>query len=196
MSLVQMLVEAFESLISNKLRSGLTMLGIVIGVAAVISMLAVGAGAQASISSINSIGSNLIFVMANGNATNPQPLTTADAEAIAASVPGVSLVSAVLQGGSQVSISGQSTRTSLMAVGPDYAALRNLKVTEGNFITDTYMNERAAVVVLGPTVAERSSDAPPTWLGRWCAWAASHSAWWACWKARAAPVLATRITRS
>ncbi len=155
MTIIQMLLEAFESLVSNKLRSGLTMLGIVIGVAAVISMLAVGAGAQASIdSSINSIGSNLIFVTANGNATHAKPLTTADAEAISANVPTASLVSAVLQGRSQVSISAKSTGTSVLAVEPEYATLRNLNVTEGSFITPAFINQRAAVVVLGPTVAE------------------------------------------
>ncbi|HMN61027.1 MAG TPA: ABC transporter permease [Anaerolinea sp.] len=157
MTIFQMLYEAFESLISNKLRSGLTMLGIVIGVAAVIAMLAIGAGAQASIdSSINSIGSNLIFITAGGssNVTNPKPLTTADADAIKANVPEVSLVSAVLQGRIQVSASGQSSGTTVMAVGPDYAQLRNLAVTEGSFITGEQMTQRAAVVVLGPTVAE------------------------------------------
>ena len=151
MTIFQMLYEAFESLISNKLRSGLTMLGIVIGVAAVIAMLAIGAGAQASIdSSINSIGSNLIFITAGGssNVTNPKPLTTADADAIKANVPEVSLVSAVLQGRIQVSASGQSSGTTVMAVGPDYAQLRNLAVTEGSFITGEQMTQRAAVVVL------------------------------------------------
>jgi len=157
MTIFQMLYEAFESLISNKLRSGLTMLGIVIGVAAVIAMLAIGAGAQASIdSSINSIGSNLIFITAGGSSsvTNPKPLTTADADAIRANVTEASLVSAVLQGRIQVSVSGQSSGTTVMAVGPDYAEMRNLSVTEGSFITGEQMNQRAAVVVLGPTVAE------------------------------------------
>ena len=157
MTIFQMLYEAFESLISNKLRSGLTMLGIVIGVAAVIAMLAIGAGAQASIdSSINSIGSNLIFITAGGssNVTNPKPLTTADADAIKANVPEVSLVSAVLQGRIQVSATGESSGTTVMAVGPDYAQLRNLSVTEGSFITGEQMTQRAAVVVLGPTVAQ------------------------------------------
>ena len=63
MTISQLVLEALESLVSNKLRSGLTVLGIVIGVAAVIAMLAVGNGAQASITgSINQVGSNLLFV--------------------------------------------------------------------------------------------------------------------------------------
>src|SRR5574341_650563 len=87
MNLSQVLIEALESLNSNKLRSGLTVLGIVIGVAAVIAMLAVGNGAQASITgSINQVGTNLLFVFRgarnNQNVRNPRPLTVSDANAL------------------------------------------------------------------------------------------------------------------
>ena len=86
MNVGQSLIEALGTLTTNKLRSGLTILGIVIGVAAVISMLAVGRGAQNSITnSINSIGTNLLFVT-SGNFTqriqNPKPLTMADVTAL------------------------------------------------------------------------------------------------------------------
>ena len=75
--------EAIESLNANKLRTGLTMLGIVIGVAAVISMLSIGAGAESTITdTIQGMGTNLLFVIPNGDASNPEPLTLADAEAI------------------------------------------------------------------------------------------------------------------
>jgi putative ABC transport system permease protein len=152
---LQMFIEALESLVSNKLRSGLTMLGIVIGVAAVISMLAIGAGAQASIdSSINSIGTNLIFITPNNSAKNPRPLTQADADAIAKNISSVSAVSAVLQGRADVSTAGVNTSTTVMAVSPDYATLRSMTVSEGSFVTTTMLNERAAVVVLGSTVAQ------------------------------------------
>src|SRR5512147_682504 len=86
MNILQQFIEAFESLNSNKLRSGLTMLGIVIGVAAVISMLAIGQGAQASITnSINSIGTNVVFVFSRRgqNTRNAKPLTLSDARALA-----------------------------------------------------------------------------------------------------------------
>ena len=80
MTLFQHILEAFESLASNKLRSGLTMLGIVIGVAAVISMLAIGNGAQASITnSINSMGTNLLFISSGARGVrNAKPLTQDD----------------------------------------------------------------------------------------------------------------------
>ena len=102
MTFAQALLEAIESLNGNKMRSGLTVLGIVIGVAAVIAMLAVGNGAQASITgSISSIGTNLLFVFSGApdqggpgggrsvrSGNNNRPLTLADAEAISDAVVG------------------------------------------------------------------------------------------------------------
>ena len=87
MSMTQLLLEALESLNSNKMRSGLTVLGIVIGVAAVISMLAVGNGAEASITgSINQVGSNLLFVFSGSpedqGARTTRGITLADAAAL------------------------------------------------------------------------------------------------------------------
>src|SRR5512145_2989798 len=104
MSIGQALLEALESLSGNKLRSGLTVLGIVIGVAAVIAMLAVGNGAQASITgSISSIGTNLLFVFSGSadgppggpgsgrSGNNDRPLTLSDAEALADQYAGLSI---------------------------------------------------------------------------------------------------------
>ena len=85
MNLAQSILEALESLNGNKMRSGLTVLGIVIGVAAVIAMLSVGRGAEASITgSISGIGTNLLFVFQSfgENVRNPKPLTLGDAQAI------------------------------------------------------------------------------------------------------------------
>ena len=83
MNILQFFKEAFSSLLSNKMRTFLTMLGILIGVAAVISMLAIGNGATASItSSIESMGTNLIFISQNSDVSNPEALTLSDATAI------------------------------------------------------------------------------------------------------------------
>jgi putative ABC transport system permease protein len=85
MDLWRIVLEALDSLASNKVRSALTVLGIVIGVGAVIAMLAIGAGAQNTITgSISGIGTNLLFVMRGGSdeVRNPQPLTLGDAEAM------------------------------------------------------------------------------------------------------------------
>ncbi len=76
MTLIQLILEALDSLTSNKLRSALTMLGIIIGVGAVVAMMSVGSGAQSAITeSIESIGVNLLYIVSGGESDHPQPLT-------------------------------------------------------------------------------------------------------------------------
>src|SRR6187399_433312 len=113
MSFAQAFLEALESISGNKLRSGLTVLGIVIGVAAVIAMLAVGNGAQDSITgSISGIGTNLLFVFRGGPneaIRNTEPLTMQDGAAIADpfAAPSVQAVAPVLQDNLLVSAAGE-----------------------------------------------------------------------------------------
>ncbi|RPH58100.1 MAG: ABC transporter permease, partial [Chloroflexi bacterium] len=145
MTLLQVLFEALESLNGNKMRSGLTILGIVIGVAAVIAMLSIGQGAQDSITgSINGIGTNVLFVFSGNSmgggrndsaARNIRPLTMEDAEALADtfSAPSVAAVAPVLQGNADASAQGQTSDTTVYGVTADYASVRNETVTEGDF---------------------------------------------------------------
>jgi putative ABC transport system permease protein len=160
MFLTQNLLEALESLTTNKLRSGLTILGIVIGVGAVIAMLSVGQGASATISgSINSIGTNLIFIIPNRNAdiTIRRPMTLQDAQAIAdpLNAPSILLTSVLFSVGPvKVSAAGQTVTMTIDAVSPTYDQVRNLTMAEGEFISDTQMTGRASVAVLGTTTAE------------------------------------------
>jgi putative ABC transport system permease protein len=163
MNLSQSILEALESLSSNKMRSGLTVLGIVIGVAAVIAMLAVGTGAQDSITgSISGIGTNLLFVFSGGGrmggetVRNPKPLTLQDAAALADPLvaPSVEIVAPVLQGSFLVGAVGQTTTTSISGVTPDYFPLRNYTVTEGEFITEENLLGRASVALIGPGTAD------------------------------------------
>jgi len=163
MNLFQTILEALESLNSNKLRSGLTVLGIVIGVAAVIAMLAVGTGAQDSITgSISGIGTNLLFVFSGGGrmggetVRNPKPLTLQDAAALADpfAAPSVELVAPVLQGSFLVSAAGQTTTTTVSGVTPDYFPLRNYTVTEGEVINEENLLGRASVALIGPDTAD------------------------------------------
>ena len=160
MTIGQAFLEALESLSGNKLRSGLTVLGIVIGVAAVIAMLAVGEGAQASITgSISGIGTNLLFVFRGDqgeNVRNPKPLTTADADALRDqfAAPAIAAVAPALQGDAIVSFSGEKTSPQLFGVTPEYFQVRNLNLAEGEPITEEHMLGRASVVLLGSEVAE------------------------------------------
>jgi putative ABC transport system permease protein len=160
MFLTQNLREALESLTSNKLRSGLTMLGIVIGVGAVIAMLSIGQGASATISgSINSIGTNLIFVMGSSDAeiTVRRPLTLEDASAIgdplnAPSVQQTSVLYQIMQ--AKVSAGGETVTMSVTGVTATYDEIRNLEMADGEFISDIQMIGRASVAVLGSTTAK------------------------------------------
>jgi putative ABC transport system permease protein len=170
MTFTQALLEAIESLNGNKMRSGLTVLGIVIGVAAVIAMLAVGNGAQASITgSISSIGTNLLFVFkgsadgpggpggrGGGSGNNDRPLTLADAAAIADpfAAPSVELVAPVIQGNGTITFAGENSTTTISGVTPDYSAVRNLELAEGEFINEEQMNGQMSAVVLGPEAAD------------------------------------------
>jgi len=169
MNFFTQILEAFTSLASNKLRTGLTMLGIVIGVAAVISMLAIGKGAQASIDNqINSIGSNLIYVVAGAEGVkNIRPLTLADSIAVGdpSQAPSVSKAAAAIQGRYDVSSNGESKSTTVIGVTPDYGELTNLELTEGEFITDSNMSSLAALAILGPDTAKRLFDTTEGLLG-------------------------------
>jgi putative ABC transport system permease protein len=160
MIVLQSIIEALESLASNKLRSALTILGIVIGVAAVIAMVSIGRGAQNSITgSIQGIGTNLLFVFRGGSedVRNPKSITLGDADAIADpfQAPSVAGVAPVLQGNGEVTAAGESTNTTLSGVTPAYASVRNYNVAEGEFINEEHILGQASVALLGSEVADR-----------------------------------------
>jgi putative ABC transport system permease protein len=159
MNFWQALLEALQSLSSNKLRSALTILGIVIGVGAVIALLAIGRGAQDTITgSISGIGTNLIFVVPGGSEeiSNPEPLTLADAEAMRDPfvTPSITGVAPIITGNVELTFAGESMFTQGYGVTPDYMPVRNIELLEGEFIGEVHMLGRAAVVVLGPDAAE------------------------------------------
>jgi putative ABC transport system permease protein len=160
MNLYQSVIEALESLSANKLRSALTILGIVIGVGAVIALVSIGRGAQATITdSIQGIGTNLIFVFRGGSedVRNPKPVTLGDAQAIADpfQAPSVGGVAPVLQGSGKIAFGGESSTTTLSGVTPEYASVRNYQVAEGEFFNESHMLGQASVVLLGTEVADK-----------------------------------------
>lgn len=164
MNFAQSIREALESLTANKLRAGLTILGIVIGVAAVIAMLAVGTGAQDTIiGQISGIGTNLLFVF-RGNmqqeVSNEQPLTLGDVQAFSDvfQAPHVEAVAPTLSGNSMVVFEGEQASVELNAVTPEYENVRNYGLIEGEFITEEHVNGRASVALLGPEVADKLFD--------------------------------------
>lgn len=157
--------ETYLALLANKARSSLTILGIVIGIASVIAMIAIGQGSQSNIqSSIQSLGSNLVLVMpgtqrgvgmqVSQGRGSAQTLTQGDADAIANEVSLAEAVAPELSGRYQVSAKGSNTNTSVMGTNANYTGIRNVEVDSGNFITDQHVKNKSKVVVLGPTVRD------------------------------------------
>ncbi len=157
--------ETYSALSANKVRSGLTMLGIVIGIGSVIAMLAIGQGAQNSIqSSIQSIGSNLIIV-SPGTQRGPgvtvsagrgsaKSLTLEDSTAISTTVSSVKSVAPEVTGRYQITAKGQNTNTQVSGTLPTYPNVRNLELSDGNFISDQNVSGGMKVAVLGPNVRD------------------------------------------
>lgn len=167
-------VEALNSLSANKLRSMLTVLGIVIGVTAVIALLALGQGATASITSqIESIGTNLVFVSPGSTRQggvaqeqgSAQTLTTSDASALA-QLPGVVAVAPVVGGRVQIAYQGQNTNTRMTDTTPSYQSMSNLTLASGGFFTDSNESAYSSVVVLGSAVAQQLFSNPQSAVGQ------------------------------
>ena len=154
---------AFGALRINKLRSALTMLGIIIGVAAVIAMVAIGSGAQARIQQqIASIGSNIIIVlsgsitssgirMGTGNAVT---LTEEDARAIVRECPAAQLAAPYSRGGVQVVYGNANWGTQIVGTTPDYLAIRDLDIERGQTFTSADVDSSAKIALLGKTVID------------------------------------------
>jgi putative ABC transport system permease protein len=161
MNLKSTLKTAFSALVRNRARSLLTMLGVVIGVAAVIVTVAIGAGARASVQNqINSLGSNLIIVLpgsvtqsgARTGSGGASTLTPQDAIAIAA-LPDVSAVTPVVTVRTQVVGGGANWQTTISGVAPTYTYVRQWALAEGTFFSDADVASAAKVCVLGQTVS-------------------------------------------
>lgn len=157
--------ETYAALSANKVRSGLTMLGIVIGISSVIAMTAIGAGAQASVqANIQSIGSNLVMVMPGAERGpgfqvsqgrgSARTLTQDDATAIAQQVTLAAAVAPELSGRYQVTARGTNTNTTVDGTTPDYPTVRNVQIDSGSFITAENVQSIAKVAVLGPTARD------------------------------------------
>ena len=154
MSPFAILRTAVSSLGSNKLRTALALLGIVIGVAAVISTMAVGRGAQEAVTSnIESLGTNLLFVRPSGGAST---LTLEDAYALVDPVftPSVAAVAPELSTSGRIVAGRENTNTQITGVTPEYESVRNYSVASGQFISAAHVENRADVVVLGAEVTE------------------------------------------
>jgi len=162
MKLTDSLRIALRGLSANKMRTGLTMLGLIIGVAAVIALMSVGKGAEASIvSQIQGMGTNLLFVSpgttqtggVSSGAGSVVTLTYEDSMALA-SLPTVSGVAPEAYGMGQVVAGPVNTRTRITGTTPDYERVRNFHVAQGEFFNQQQVDSRAMVAVLGSQTAQ------------------------------------------
>jgi len=152
---------ALKSLYSNKLRSFLAMLGIIIGVGAVISMLAIGAGAQKQvIENISEMGTNLLVVRSGQRGSRGvmsgagEILTVDDAEAILEQVEDVEMLAPVVQGTVQFKYYNKNSRSNIIGSSVTYPSIRNYEVEFGRFFNDTETTRAMKVVVIGSETAE------------------------------------------
>ena len=163
MKFIESFFIAIRSLAANKLRSSLTMLGVIIGVGSVITLMSVGRGAEASITStLEGMGTNLVYITSQtpgvqglaaiGMAGNS--LTVSDAEAIEERVPSVVAVAPITENYVEVAVGDESTAAIIEATTPEYEYTLNFPVEYGQFITDRHVASRDMVTVLGSKVAE------------------------------------------
>jgi putative ABC transport system permease protein len=171
MKILNILLSAFRALQRNKMRSFLTMLGIIIGVGAVIIMLAIGQGAQYSVEQqISALGTNVLVVLPGSQQTggvrvgagSATTLTEDDANAIQRECPAVALISPGTRSGGQVIAGNLNWATSSEGTGPDYLEIRKWGVEYGEYFTDQDVKAASKVCVLGKTVADNLfPDASP-----------------------------------
>lgn len=157
--------ETIHSISSNKARTGLTVLGIVIGISSVIAMVSIGQGAQSDIQGrISAMGSNLLMVSPGAQRSfgsvlrqqsgSANTLTMDDVEAIRDSISNIKAVAPQVSSRQQITIKGNNTSASILGTTSDYPIARNLTLASGSFITEKNVKSLSKVVVLGSTVKE------------------------------------------
>ena len=164
MLITDLFEETYFSIRANKFRSGLTVLGIVIGIGSVIAMISVGQGSTSSIESrIQSMGSNLLtvspgvqrsFSQVQSQRGSAQTLTMEDAEAIAEEVSSVQAVAPELSRRYQIVFKGKNTNTQVVGTTASYLNVKNIEIDQSSFISEQNVSSLSKVAVLGPTVRD------------------------------------------
>jgi putative ABC transport system permease protein len=165
MTASDLIQETFTAIAANKVRSGLTVLGIVIGIGSVIAMISIGQGAQGTIeANIQSIGSNLILVMpgfqrgvgqqVSSGRGSAQSLTQEDADVIKSEVSLISAVAPEISRRYQITAKGTNTNTQVVGTVSAYTSVRNVQIDSGSFISEQNTQSMSKVAVLGPTTRD------------------------------------------
>jgi len=163
MNLINLFRIALRALVRNKLRAFLTMLGIIIGVASVIAMLALGEGSKRSITEeMSSMGSNMVMIMPNYQqrggvslgASSSMALKYSDVTAIRNEAASISAVSPTVNANGQVIYGNQNTQTTIYGISEEYLDIRKLNIQSGRIFNETEIRSMAKVCILGQTVVE------------------------------------------
>ncbi|MDC0831794.1 ABC transporter permease [Geitlerinema sp. CS-897] len=162
MNIVESLKMAGQTLVANKLRSSLTMLGIIIGNASVIATIGVGQGAQRFVTEqVSSLGTNLLFILPGSPEAqsrpvySPQTLVWEDAKAIAEQIPSVSKVAPQLNSSELVSYRNRNVSALIYGTTPELLSVRDFDVAQGRFINDLDVKRNQQIVAIGSEMAER-----------------------------------------
>src|ERR1041385_6562886 len=171
MNFLEILTISFDALLRNKMRSLLTMLGIIIGVGAVIAMVAIGQGAQASVDAqISSLGTNILLIFPGtmarggvmGGAGTATSLTEEDGQAIREQCPDVAYISPQLRDRAQVVYGNVNWSTSLQGGSPDFFAIRDWRIDQGDLFVEQDVRASTKVCLIGQTVVQQlfGTDSP------------------------------------
>ncbi len=165
MLFIDLVEETFFAILANKVRSGLTVLGIVIGIGSAVAMISIGQGATSNISeNIQSVGSNLLVVMpgsqkgvgmqVRGGMGSASTLILEDAEAITEQISNIEAIAPEVSARKQVVVKGANTNTSIYGITASYAKVKNIEIEIGSFIADQNIKKNSKVAVLGPTTRD------------------------------------------
>lgn len=163
MLFIDLFQETYFSLKSNKSRSALTMLGIVIGIGSVIAMISIGQGATKDIeSNIESLGSNLLVVMpgsssgsmVRGGMGSAETLTMEDADAIRDNISGIEAVAPSVSSRKQITVKGENTNTSIYGIDENYFSVKNVELASGQTVSQQHVKKMSKVAVLGPDTSD------------------------------------------
>ncbi len=163
MNIVESIRIALRAVTANKMRSALTMLGIIIGVGAVIALVAAGAGAQAQVTErFENLGSNLLVISPRRaffrgigmSAGSSQSLTTDDVDAIEALASSVAAIAPEYSTSGQIVYRNKNTQTTVLGITPEYPTVRKWELERGRFVSNLDLQNKSKVAVLGATVVE------------------------------------------
>ena len=163
MNLIQVFIEAFRAMNANRLRTSLTMLGIIIGITSVVMMLAVGESARKFISKeLEVLGSNLMIIAPGANRTQgvraragtAPSLSVEDALALN-SLPSLNGAAPALQGFFQLTVGNENSNNAVLGITPEMFVVRNWKIAQGSYFSESDMRSAARMVIIGKKIAEQ-----------------------------------------